>query len=145
MRAIGYEYGYYTQDDWKKAAFIDMIVETYSEVFDACAKILFLTKEADRPAALDTLKDGLLTKFMTMCEKELQNNSFSKFMVGDHLTIVDFCLASFAFNILKNENGPFEAAFSNVAMCYPFFGAYIKRMQTEFAIQLQSRSRYNMI
>ena len=43
MRCIGAELGYYDTADWKKAALIDMLIETYSECFDACAKILFLT------------------------------------------------------------------------------------------------------
>ena len=64
--------------------------------------------ESERPAELEKLRDGLLTKFLSMCENELRGNSFSNFIVGEHLTIADFCLTSFAFNILKNPNGPFE-------------------------------------
>ena len=75
----------------------------------------------------------MLTKFCEMIERELIGNSFSKFIVGEHLTIADICLASFAFNVLKNETGPFHESFAPMLITFPYFGAYIKRMQTEFA------------
>ena len=111
-----------------------MLVETYSECFDACAKILFFTEIVERPDEMEKFRRGLLTNFMKLCENELQGNSFSKFIVGEHLTIADVCIASFAFNILNNEAGPFQEKFAPYLVMYPFFSAYIKRMETEFSV-----------
>ena len=34
MRVLAMQLGYYPGDDWKKAAVVDMISETYSDVFN---------------------------------------------------------------------------------------------------------------
>ena len=49
LRSYGTEHGLYDPSDWKKAGKIDMIVETYSDVFKACAEILFATDFSLRP------------------------------------------------------------------------------------------------
>lgn len=77
LRAIGSEHGYYNATDWKKCAKIDMIVETYANCFEECAKILYQTEFAARPAAMENLRDSLLTRFLHMCENELKNNVYS--------------------------------------------------------------------
>lgn len=136
---IGSQYGYYDRSDWKKAALIDMIVETYTECYDKSAEIIFMKELDKRDGEMEAFKDGLLTKFLKMCEAELQNNSFSKYIVGETMSIADFCLASFIFNIMKNNKSPFYALLSAKVDKYPHFGAYEKRMRQEFATLLRWR------
>ena len=42
LRQLGIQHGYYNPTDWKSAGKIDMLVETYADVFNAFAKILFM-------------------------------------------------------------------------------------------------------
>ena len=132
LRALGAEHGLYNPNDWKKAGKIDMTVSTYTECFNACAEIMFSIPFDLRVTALELLSEGLLAKFLAICEKELEQNSYSRFIVGDTLTIADFVLAAFYFNILKNEKTPFAEAFKMALLKAPYVGAHGKRMLQEF-------------
>mmetsp|Transcript_29783 Transcript_29783/g.39627 ORF Transcript_29783/g.39627 Transcript_29783/m.39627 type:complete len:125 (+) Transcript_29783:396-770(+) len=123
---------------------MDMIVETYAACMDTCAHILYETDFQGRPSAMEQLRDGLLSKFIAMCEVELQKNVYSQFIVGEHMSIADVVLASFIFNVLKNEEGPFERVFFRVLVKFPFFNQYVKRMQNVFSMQLKQRKRHNI-
>ena len=144
LRSFGSEKGLYDPTDWKKAAKIDMIVETYTEVFNECWKILFETEFSARPAATTVLRDGKLRRFLALCEKQLQANTASKYISGDKMTIADIVLTSFIWNVLRNEGGPFSEPFTAVLFTFPFFQAYGRRMQAEFIHQLRRRKRKNI-
>ena len=130
LRSIGTEYRCYAEyKDWKKAALIDMIVETYSECFEAYCKIAKKSTEEDRLAEFQVFKDGILTQFLNMCEKELQNNSFCSYIVGEYITIADFSLISFIMNVLRNDSEPFHDQFEKKLDRFSFFLAYEKRVK----------------
>ena len=139
LRSLGIQYGYYNPTDWKTCGMIDMICDCYSDAFNAIAKTLFMSDE-ERPAETEKIRDGVLRNFLTICEKQL-DRSGKKFLVSDDLTIADFCLASFIFNILKNDIGPFKAAFNPLFLEFPLVGAYSHRLQTELAKHLNTREQ----
>merc|ERR1711957_103341 len=75
MRSLGAAHGYYDTSDWKTCGIVDMIVETYDDLFTATAKALLFLPEEEKEAALEAIKDGIVTKFLAMCEKRFEHNS----------------------------------------------------------------------
>ena len=51
LRSLGMELGYYPTNDYKMAAVVDMVSETYSEVFDKWAGIIFAQDKNDAEKA----------------------------------------------------------------------------------------------
>ena len=81
-----------------------MIVDTFSDVFNAIAKILFFSDDLQKPNEMEAWKEGILRKFLTIVEGQLERNIMvSKFLVGESMTIADFAVACLVFNILKND------------------------------------------
>ena len=122
---------------------IDTICYTWADVLTALGTIIFGTEEMsddERAKKIEDVRDGLVKQFLTICEKQL-DRSGKKFLVSDDLTIADFCLASFIFNILKNDIGPFKAAFNPLFLEFPLVGAYSHRLQTELAKHLNTREQ----
>ncbi len=111
-------------------------------MLEAFAPIL-LNAQADadeRKKAIDDVKDGVLRKFLKMIETQLEKNiNTSKFIVGTKMSIADFCLACLIFNILKNENGPFQSQVAPLLLEFPHFGAYSKRLHSELKDHLDNR------
>ena len=83
---------------------------------------------------MESFRDGLLTRFLHVCENELKGNVYSQFIVGDHISIADIVLSSFIINVIRNEQGPFCEVFAPALTDCPFFKQYCKRMQTVFAM-----------
>ncbi len=121
-----------------------MIVETQSDAFNAVAKAIMFTAPADKPSAILSVRDGIARNFLAMCEKQLERNSANKFLVGESLTIADFSVASFTFNVLKNEQGGFFLAAAPLLLEFPNFHAYVKRLESELSKHLTTRPKYPM-
>ena len=49
MRSLGITHGYYNPTDWVSCGKIDMIVDTYADVFNAVGKILVFTSDEEKP------------------------------------------------------------------------------------------------
>ena len=106
-----------------------MIVETYTDAFNSIAKTLIFTPDAQKGAELQAWKDGILTKFLTIVEKQLDKPNPTRFVVGNEMTIADFVLASFTFNILKNEQGGvINLCKDKITNEFPKFNSYTKRL-----------------
>ena len=143
LRSLGAEHGYYDPTNWKECGIIDMLCETYSDVFQAAAVICIFTADDQKPAKMEEFKEGILRKYLTIIEKQLEKNiNVGKFVVGTKMSIADFCLACLTFNILKNENGPFQAALAPLLLEFPHYGAYSKRLHSELKEHLDSRPAY---
>ena len=141
MRCLGKVHGYYDDSDWKNAVFIDMLVETYSDLFGATAKAAFFTPEEEKEAALTALKDGLCTKYFRICERRLEQNE-TKFIAGDKITIADFCNASYIFNSVKNEESPCQSYLAPLLEEFPKLAAYSERLGEELKNHLNSRPKH---
>ena len=129
LRQMGQEHGYYDASNWQEAGLIDMLCETYNDCFNAAATIVVATPDDQKPAKTEEWRDGILRKFLKMIETQLEKNiNNSKFVVGEKMSIADFCLACLTFNILKNESGPFQAACAPLLLEFPHYGAYSKRL-----------------
>ena len=143
LRKLGIENGYYDPSDWKAAGKIDMIVETYGDVFNAFAKIAMGQSDDETKAAdIEALKAGSLTKFLNIVEKQIESQPTSKFLVGSSVTIADFVMGCLFFNFMKNEHGPFSTACSSMFSQYPHVGAYSKRLESELKTYLTNRTNY---
>ena len=135
------KFGYYNPSDWKKAGFVDMIVETENEILSAFGKVLLFTADADKPAELEKLKNGALSNLLKICEKQISKDQ-TKFIAGEELTIADFALSALTFNILKNEMFPMKAALDDIWVEFPNFNAYTLRLKNALKEQLESRPKY---
>ena len=140
LRSLGAQYGYYDTKDWKNAGTIDMIVDTQAELYNACAKLALFTPEDDQPQGIEDIRDGILTKFMTIVEKRLAGNGNAKFIVGDKLTIADFAMCQTIFNILRNTQSPLHAPLGLTLDSYPLVEAYATRLEAEVQAYLTKRS-----
>ena len=144
LRSLGIKYGYYNPTNWQQSGRIDQLVETWGEVFNAFGAILIdatLSNE-ERQTKVEGVRDGILKKFLTMSEKELERNAEGEnFVVGAEITIADFCLAALIFNILKNQKGgsPFSAVLEPVLAEYPKFTAYATNLETVLKPHLSTR------
>lgn len=58
------------------------------------------------------------------------------------MTIADFCLASFIFNMIKNEMSPLHALFSPLMHDYPHFASYAERLEHEMKHHLEKRPKH---
>ena len=106
-----------------------MIVDTYTEVFNAAAKILFFTNEVQKPAEMVKWRDGDLRQFLTIVEAQLKGQfGESKWLVSRKLTIADMVMVSLTFNILKNPSGLFTGLCKPMLLEFPNYGAYTKRL-----------------
>lgn len=131
LRSLGVQYGYYDPKDWKNAGIIDMIVETQADLYTACATVVLFTPEDEQPEKIEGIRDGILTKFMTIIEKHLTKNQNAKFLVGDKLTIADFAMCQSIFYVLGNTQSPLHAPLGMTLESYPQVAAYGKRLEAE--------------
>jgi len=121
LRALGAQHGFYDPSDWITASFVDMLCETYSDFFNVAMKAILFTPDEEKPAALEGVRDGILKKLLTICEKNLENNSTQRYIAADHLTIADFCLSALIFNFLKNDMSPAQSCFAPLLDEFPRF------------------------
>lgn len=143
LRSWGIRYDMYpSSDDWQACGLVDMILDSYTDVFNAFAKIFVDQKASDEEKAsrAGEVCSGLLRKFLAILDEQLEKQiGGSKWLVTKNLTIADIALVSLTFNILNNASGPFSSLCAPVIQQYPNFGAYIKRLATEFAPILNQR------
>ena len=69
LRSFGIQHGYYNPTDWKSAGIADVIIDSYTDTFGAIAKVLFMQGDEEKAAELESVKNGILTKFLTIVEK----------------------------------------------------------------------------
>ena len=99
--------------------------------------------EEEKSEQLEEVRNGILPKFLNICEKQLEKNGTDcKFIVGNDLTIADFVLTCLTFNVLKNEMCPLSAQLGPILSNYPKFVEYTGRLHTELANHLESRAGY---
>jgi hypothetical protein len=60
------------------------------------------------------------------------------------MNIADFTLASFIFNIWKNDIGKFKDAIAPALVGFPHIDDYSKRLQTELASHLNTRVKFDI-
>ena len=142
LRQLGIQYGYYNPTDWKTAGMVDMLVDTWSDVFNSISKTLVFSPDEKKGEEMEAWKTGILTKYLTIIENQLASNAANKFITGNSLTIADFVLACLLFNIMKNEQSPVFQLCKPVLLEYPNFGAYSKRLESELSNYLNNREKY---
>ena len=69
-------------------------------------------------------------------EKRLEGK---KFVVGDRITIADFCLAAFLHSVHANPENPAYCTYKHVLKEYPAVSAYIETMGKECEQRLSTR------
>lgn len=60
--------------------------------------------------------------------------------MGERVTIADFAIASLTFNILRNEQGPFEVVLETSLVEFPLVERYTERLKKEMATYLKTRT-----
>ena len=102
--------GYYPKD-WKEATVVDMISETFGDVFNLWSSAALSGKAEDEIAQkfTDSLgENGPATKFFKVVEKQLEKGG-GKFIIGNTVTMADFCLSALIFDYIMNKQNPVSA------------------------------------
>ena len=147
LRSLGMEFGYYPSDDFKKAATVDMICETYSDIFNLWAGTLVSQDKSDaQKKDVFTLSladnEGVAWKFFNMITKVLQKNGGKRFLAGDKVTIADCCMVSLLFNYVKNPVGPMKDTLQPLMRAkFPRVMSYANDLEREFSKNLRSRKQ----
>ena len=139
LRSFGIRYGYYDPKDWRCSLLVDPICETWGDVVGGMAKVFF-APEAERPALMMAFVDGVCTKFMGICEKNLAKHG-GKFIAGNSVTIADFVMSSFIHNMIQNPASPLNKPLESKVASFPKFQAYMKVNNAEFAAHIQARGQ----
>ena len=142
LRSLGCAHGFYDPNDWQNAGFIDMVVESYGDTFNAAAKAALFSPEEEKQKNIEAVRDGIAKKLINMVEKRFERNNGQKFAAGDNLTIADFCMASFIFNMLKNEMSPLSTILGPLLDEFPRFAAYAQRLGAELSSHIDSRPKH---
>ena len=141
LRAFGTEKGYYNPADWKQAAKIDWIIDTWGDLLTQAAGIIFqFDSEAVRQSKWQDAAQTKWRPFLVKLEAQLQKGGH-KFIAGETVTIGDCVMFSVCHNIFQNEtfHGQpfFRAEFNN----YPLLVAYASNIEREFASFANSREQ----
>ena len=142
LRSLGIKHGYYFPTDWKSAYYSDVIVDCWADVFESMGKLLFLMQsapEAETRAAVDKAVDSVHEPMLQLIEKQLDDLG-GPYIVGEKLTIADFCCAAAFFNIWCNPAGPLKEVFGQVVARYPKSSAYKDRLGEMFKARLEARA-----
>ena len=122
---------YPASSDWKDCGMVDMILDSYTDVFNAFAKIFIAEGLSDDERASKSIEvcNGVLHKFLTIIEEQLDRQSGkSKWLVTKELTIADVAVVALTSNILQNKDGPFSVHCDRILPEFPNFSAYSKRL-----------------
>ena len=136
MRRLAMQFNYYPQSDWKKAAIVDMIAETYGDVFNKWSGTLINEKignEEKVKVFTESMQEGgVAYKFFKVVETQL-NKSGGRFICGNMMTMADFCMTSLIYDYIKNPSGPFSALLQPIVSAkFPRLEAYAQELGKEF-------------
>ena len=110
LRTLGIELGYYPLGDYKACGQVDMVAETYSDVFDLWANAL-LNQETSNEQKAEAFNNSLAEgtgaawKLFNLVTTVLDGTG-KKFIGGDKPSIADCCMTSLLFNFVKNDQNP---------------------------------------
>ena len=119
---------------------IDPIVETWSDLLVAQAKIVYQTdtSDAEKRKMMESYISGIVTNFHKLCEAQLVRLN-TKYLAGERITIVDFVMCSYVANVIFNRAGPFSDVTKAILTTTPHFAAYCDTILREFKEQLDRR------
>lgn len=71
LRAFGVKFGYYNPRSWRQSLLIDPIIDTWSDVLIAQARIIYDTSSNDeqKKMLIEKYIFGIVTNFHNMCER----------------------------------------------------------------------------
>jgi glutathione S-transferase len=136
LRTLGQTHGYWTKDP-KEAWIIDSTMDSVNDELSKIATMKFCQDDEEKKALFfDYLTKGL-PQWLSIMEKRLAGK---KFVVGDRITIADFCLGAFLHSVHANPENPASCTYKHVLKEYPAVTAYIATMGKECEQRLQSRA-----
>ena len=125
LRLVGSKYGYYPQDALT-AYRIDSILDFINDLLNSFYKAAFAPTEEEKKTLMETFYEGAFTKWVSIIDKKVADNSSQSFIVGDSLTIADFGLASVAYGTFYNEANPNKEVQAAIVAKFPTAEKYFK-------------------
>ena len=101
------------------------MIETWGELITAQGLIVFKhdVSDEEKRKLMKAHVEGPVTRFHDLCERQLTMLR-SRFLAGNHVTIVDFVMCSYVANVIFNENAPFSAVTQAILGKTPYFMNY---------------------
>ena len=121
LHHFGVRYGYYDPKDYKMSFYIDPVVDTWGDLMNLLAGVLFAPPD-QQPAALEKYL-GVVKGLHGIIEKSLKHHG-GRFAAGDKVTIADFVMASYIGNYVFNANCPVAEPAKSTLGATPGFEAY---------------------
>ena len=124
LRYVGNVHGFYPKDDALTCFHIDDMCDAYN---DCVGKIYtpFFAPEDKRDAMYPEIFEKVLPKFLKYVDAACAKGQF---IVGDKLTIADFCVGGIYTNYIGNPNVGFaKEKWEAVLADFPNFKAYGER------------------
>ena len=120
LRSLGTKYGLYDPSSHQKAFYIDVIVDLWSEMFDACVPIMFMmqdkSEEEKQESFRQTMQKVHIPAFAFM-ESQIRSLGGSFIAGGSAFTIADCCMVAAIANLFENEL--FQEGFNQILQNYP--------------------------
>lgn len=123
MRHFGMRYGYYDASSFEMSRYVDPIVETFGDLMNHLAKIIFAPNDADKMPLIFSYLE-FVKKYHSMVESNLEHHG-GCYAAGDQVTIADFVMASYIGNYLLNPAFVASQQAQAIVGETPNFEAYI--------------------
>ena len=135
LRYLGKLYGYYPEDP-VAAAKVDMLIDSYSDIFNGIAGAMFASGD-DKSAKIKEVFEKTLPGFMKIVDPFLKETGF---LVGNKLTIADFYIGGLYVSRANDPNIGFASEeWANFKTAYPKFTLYGERVAAANKAYLDGR------
>lgn len=138
VRMLGIKYGYYSEDAYT-AWRIDSTIDSIGDLLNAYYKAAFARDEEEKKALFKTFYETTFTKWLTVIDKRVKENTSQKYIVGDKITIADFTLAALAYSTFLNENNPSKDVQRPIVEQFPVLLAYFQSLGEDLKEYLSTR------
>ena len=140
LRSLGTKYGLYDPSDHKKAFNIDVIVDLWTEMFDACVPILFMMPDKTEEEKQEVFRKTMQTKHIpafAFMESQIRSLGGNFIAGGSQFTIADCCMVAAIANLFDNPQ--FSEGFKQILQNYPRLQEYLRRLKRAFKRRLSDR------
>ena len=140
LRSLGTKYGCYDPEDHLSAYYVDVIIDTYTDMFNATAPILFLmndkSEEEKQEVFRVTMQNKLIPalRFMENQIKTLGGNFIGG---GGKFTIADCCMVSAILNMFDAPT--LKDGFTAILGNFPKVAEYLRRLRRAFKVRIEAR------
>ena len=124
LRFIGSSCGFYDCCNPEEAWKMDSICDSYTDTVNAIAKAAMNPDANQKKELMGGLMMKTIPEWFAVMEKRIASNSSKQFIVGNKLSIADFCMAAFFFSFVYNDANPGSQGFKDILSKFNTLKAY---------------------